>query len=331
MLVNLVTSSDCYYLGMRVNPAIQGRLTRVATGNVGRPRLSADGSTVVYERWNGENWDIERVRGGQMEAVSKDPRHDLGAQVSGDGEVVVFSRLNPDARDGAGSWDVYRWQDGKEAVVANSDANESDPDISLDGKTIIYTYDDVEKTTGFDIHRCREGRCEEITSDWPVDTDPRVSGDGERVAFRRKVRFDGGDIWLRDQNGTIKTITGDGLQEFRPSFSDDGNTLVYSKSPDGKNEDLFLHDLATGRMETIGAADLNEREPELSADGSLLVFTQSGKGASNIALRQEGEIQVLTQEGFHRSPTVSADGQVIAWVGVDDSDSGRNVIYKFER
>jgi hypothetical protein len=64
---------------------------------------------------------------------------------------------------------------------------------------------------------------------------------------------------------------------------------------------------------------------------SLSVFTQSGKGASNIAFRQDGEIQVLTQEGFHRSPAVSADGQVIAWVGVDDSDSSRNVIYKFER
>jgi Tol biopolymer transport system component len=316
---------------VKVNPAIQGRLTRVATGNVGRPRLSADGSTVVYPRWNGENWDIERNRDGQMEAVSKDPRNDLSPQVSGDGDVVVFSRYNPESRDGKGSWDVHRWENGKETPVANSSANESDPDISSDGQTVVFTYDDLDKRTGFDIHRCRNGQCEELTTDWPVDTNSQVADGGDRVIFRRKVRFDGGDLWLSDQSGTVKQLTKDGLAEQRPSFSADGTKLAYSKSLDGENEDIFLHNLSNGQLLTIGAPDTNERDPELSADGSVLVFSQSGNGVSSIVVRDSEGSQPLTEGGFHRSPAVSADGRVVAWVGVDDKDSSHNVIYKFER
>ena len=310
---------------------MQGRLSLVATGNVGRPRLSADGSTVVYSRWNGENWDVERNRDGQMEAVSKSPRHDLAPQVSGDGDVVVWSRLNPESRDGKGSWDVHRWQNGQETVVAGSSADESDPDISLDGKTVIYTHDDRDKPTGFDIHRCRDGHCEELTTDWPVDTDALVADGGERVLFRRKVRFDGGDLWLRDQTGTVKQITDDGLAEMRPSFSADGTKLAYTKSLDGENEDIFLHDLSTGRVETIGGPETNEREPELSADGSVLVFSQTGNGTSSILVRDADGLHKLTDDGFHRSPAVSADGKVIAWVGVGQNSSSENVLYKFER
>lgn len=304
-----------------------GKLTRIATGNLGRPRLSADGSTVVYTRWNGKDWDIERHRNGEMEAVSKHPGQDTAPYVSDDGEVVVWSRMDPES----GNWDVMRWQDRQETAVANSPANEMEPHISGDGQTVVYTYDDPDKTTGFDIHICDSNGCRELTSGGPVDREALVADNGKRVIFRRKVRFDGGDLWIHDENGTVKPFTHDGLSEQRTAISGDAKRVAWSKSLDGENEDIYLRDLATGEEHLIGLPDFNERDPILSSDGSLLAFSRSGRGESNIILWQDGRETAVTDGGHNSWPDISDDGSVVTWAAVDPEDSSQRVVFKLER
>lgn len=316
---------------MKLNPAISGKLTRVATGNLGKPLLSADGSTIVYNRWNGENWDIERVRDGRMEAVSKHPEHDLSPQISDSGDVVVWARLSEATSDQPSNWDVYRWNDGQESVVAASVADESEPQVSSDGRTIVYTYDDVSKTSGFDLHRCQDGHCEELTTSWPVDTEPQLSGDGKRVVFRRKVQFDGGDLWLKDIDIDPKPLTYDALAEQRPTLSRNGQVLAWSKSASRESDsDIFTYNLANGQREQIGEEGVEERDPALTSDGASLAYSRSDGAHSNIMLRTKGYTLPITVEGQSGWPALSSNGKVIAWKALDPEDSSRSVIYKFE-
>ena len=317
---------------MKLNPTIPGKLTRIATGNLGKPLLSADGSTVVYNRWNGENWDIERVRDGQMEAISKDPQHDLSPQISDSGDVVVWARMMEPTENRSRNWDVYRWENGKESAVATTAADESEPQVSSDGSVVVYTFDDLSKSYGFDIHRCENGRCEELTTDWPVDTEPQLAGDGGRVVFRRKIQFDGGDLWLKDPGADPKPLTYDGLAEQRPTLSKDGQVLAWSKSASSEDDsDIFTYNLSNGKREKIGEDEVQERDPALTADGSMLAYSRSDGEHSTIILRTDGENLPLTVEGQSGWPALSADGKVVAWKAVDPEDSSRSVIYKFER
>ena len=307
---------------MEIRAANFGRLSKVADGNVGRPLLSADGKTVVYTRWNGSDWDIERHRDGKIEAVSKDPRHDLSPTVSRNGDVVVFSRLDP----GTGNSDLYRWENGQETPLATSAANETYPRLSPDGSTVVYVYDDPNNRTGFDIHRCVDGRCEEVTDGWPVDIEPFQSDDGSRIFFRRKVEFDGGDLWMRDERGTVKQLTFNPTDEFTPTVSGDGNLLAWSQERDG-DRDLLLYNLSNGQKEVVGERGVNERDPALSKDGSILAFSRGG----DIVIRENGQLTQLTQDGENGWPALSADGKVISWVGADPENSGQRAILKLER
>ena len=317
---------------MQLNPSIQGRLTRIADGNVGRPLLSGDGKTVVYTRWSGDNWDIERNRDGEMEAVSKHPYHDTSPAMSESGDVGVWSRLTPSTPDGPGSWDLYRWENGETTALAQSSADESEATVTSDGRTVVYTYDDINKTTGYDLHICKDGRCEELTNGGPVDRLPQISGDGQRVVFRRRVRFDGGDLYLKDETGTIKPLTANPLAEFTPTLSRDGKVLAWSQSESRDSDsDIYLYNLANGQKEIIGEDGVEERDPALTPDGSLLAYTRMGEGKSTIQLRQNGKTVPLTIDGSSGFPSLSSDGRTIAWRAVDPADSSQAVIYKFER
>lgn len=308
---------------------MQGTLTRIASGNVGAPKLSADGSTVVYSRWNNGNWDVERHKDGRTEVISNDPLHDVSPDVSDDGETIVWSRFSSDdIADPKASWDVFMWRSGEVRALAASRANETSPSVSGDGRTVVYTHDDLSQPTGFDIHRWRDGETSVVTDGPQVDTDPFLARDDSRVFFRRKVRFDGGDLWMRDEAGTIKPITSNPLPEMFPTVSGDGRVLAWSQGVDRESdEDVYLFDTSTGRTERVGAPGVDDWTPALSADGSVLAWTQG----SQIMLREHGKTVAVTTEGSHGWPALSADGQVLSWVGVDPEDPSSRVVYLLRR
>lgn len=319
---------------MQINPALAGKLTRIDQGNLGPAVLSGDGSTVVYNKWiDDQQWDVFRHRGDRVERLTDDPRHDISPSLSRDGEVVAWSHYSG-KEWGQGSWDIKKHVQGKTLVVADGPAHETDPQVSADGRTIVWTNDDSGSPWGFDIFREQEGKMDQVTSGDGVNTDPLISADGSRVFFRRKVRFDGGDLWMKDEHGTIKPLTDNPESEFDPAISANGRVVAFSQVSREFDDDVFwFHDKGGNVTVLAGEKKVDESEPTLSADGSVAAWTRRSKkpGESRdpqVMLMENGQATPLTVEGPSFWPKLSEDGRVLTFATVEQNQV---VLYKLDR
>lgn len=301
---------------MQLNPAIPGRLTRLAEGHVSAPRLSGDGQVAVWSEWGDENWDLMRWQDGHVEAIGKGPGHDLDPSVSEDGSVVVWTRLHPD-----GNSDVMQWKDGEVTAVAATPANESQARVSGDGSTVVWVHDDLTSPFGFDLYQRRDGQTSEVTRGWEVDLEPTLSRDGSWLYFRRRVDFDGGDLWMRDPQGQLKQVTHSRTQEFGATASADGKTLVWSQDDRG---DHNLYRFTTENTALTPVAEepgVPEQDASLSADGLRMAYTRG----EHVML----DGVPLTATGSNGWPQLSQDGRSVAFWSYHEG--GRPELFLFER
>lgn len=320
---------------VQINPAVPGKLTRIAVGNVGAPVISADGNTIVYTQWNDDNhWDVMSYRDGDTQRLSDGQHSCTDAAVSGSGDVVAWSRYSKlDPSDRTGNYDVVQSRGGVVSDLAATKADEMSPAISGDGHTTVWIYDDPSKPIGFDIQENKDGQTSFLTTDWPVDTDPMVNNDGSRVFFRRKIQYDDGDLWMRDESGVLKQLTNTPWGEWNAVMDADGKTLSWSEDISG-NHQLFRYEV-DHRVKTVVAAEdgVDEMESTLSADGTKMAYVREdrkNKQAPQIMLVENGQTVPLTTDGWNSWPKMSADGRVMTWVAVEP-DQQTQSIYRFER
>src|SRR5688500_2765246 len=83
----------------------------------------------------------------------------------------------------------------------------------------------------------RSGRPEILLDDGRVYEDPRLSPDGERLAF---TTADGAnfDVWVRDlKRGSNTRVTTHPGEDFEPVWSPDGSRLTFASEVDERTED----------------------------------------------------------------------------------------------
>lgn len=300
------------------------QISRLAHGIVGSPKVSGDGSTVVWNQVVGDNLELMRYRDGQVDQLTHDPRADMRASLSHDGSVVAWTRFSStDPTDKTGHWDIVVNRNGQETVLAGSRANEMDAYVSADGKHVGWSSDTDGTASAWKV--VVDGQ--DVTGGEGNNAFPQLNADGSRIVWRN-FSDTGSDLWLRDQNGTCKQLTDDPENEVKPAFTPDGKTLVYSK-----DRDLFRHDLEPSKV-TVLADDpqMDELWPAVSDDGQKVVWTnfdkREDKVDTQIWLREGGQNAPLTSmEGLSGFPSISGDGSKVAWMWVDREDLGDTAIY----
>ena len=127
---------------------------------------------------------------------------------------------------------------------------------------------------------------------------------------------------------TYEQLTVDNAQELDPSFSPDGNFVVYT-SGEQPNTDIFLH--RVGGQKPINLtehSDDGDYSPEYSPDGSQIAFRSERGGGGIFLMGSTGEsVRRLTNKGY--SPSWSPDGTKL--VVCDEYNSqpyGRQLISK---
>ena len=169
----------------------------------------------------------------------------------------------------------------------------------------------------------REGVAQPIDPDWFGGVYPRVSPDGNRLAFS-----DGGQIWIKDLvTGDLAQLTFEAEGNTWPAWTRDGRHVMYGsgdrdlfrrradgsvgaelvldhdrdvaqgiQSPEADwyvfrfgtvqgERDLYAMSTGSGAIRELVAADANERAPDLSPNGRWLVYVSDESGRDEVYVR----------------------------------------------
>jgi tricorn protease len=96
------------------------------------------------------------------------------------------------------------------------------------------------------------------------------------------VFVSGGDIWTASSNGgEARLLVSNPAMETRPMYSPDGKLLAFNSTRSG-NGDIYLLDIASGKLTRLTYDDANDELNNWSADGQYIYFTSSGKDISGM-------------------------------------------------
>lgn len=242
---------------------------------------SPQGDTVTYsyyDRHQGQpekHWGVlaSSPEGGEERVFSSTGRN---AAWSPDGSMVAYELVKKGAPRRLALMDA---QGHDERVLA--DISVEQLDWNPNGKEILVSSRAITNSSlqvfNLETKTLKPLLPEETKS----ETNGVFSPDGSKVAFERKHTISG-QTWLyvfdreTGQQSKVKTPTG---RSFDPSWSPDGQSLVYTHRIPGQDFDLYKTDLRTSQITQLTEQDGDEYAPVFSPDGSRLAYYQTDNQA----------------------------------------------------
>ncbi|HSR42923.1 MAG TPA: S9 family peptidase, partial [Longimicrobiales bacterium] len=259
----------------------------------GDPRVSPDGSRVVYvrnffdvmtDRGRSNLWLVD-VDGSAHRPLTTGNESDASPRWSPDGDRLVY--VSSRGEEGAELW--VRWMDAsqQEAKITNLTESPSDVTWSPDGRWIAFTMFVPSAPEPF--------------ARMPTKPEGAEWAEPARVVDDVQYRADGSPGFLRDGNthlfvvpadgGTPRRLTRGAYDHGQPSWTPDGRSILVSAN---RRDDAELE-----------APNDTEIWEVAVADGTLRPLTD--------------------RFGPDGSPTVSPDGRLVAYTGFDDDFQGYRV------
>ena len=253
------------------------QLSKLTGNDVQRPALSADGKTVVYERW-GRLYTMDLT-------AEKPSEHELPLVVKGD-----------------------RRHSGREKRTVTAGAEQLH--LSKDGQTIVFSmHGDIWMTSG------SGGQARRLTSGPNKDEWPRISPNGQTIAFQSD-RKGNSDIFLLDvRSGAISQLTTDKAGDFFHTWAPDGSKLAFCSERSG-NRDIWTIDVKTKKTTRITSHPAGDDDPSFSPDGRSIAFDSAREGNQAIYVMDAdgGNVRRVTNgTSFKQVPTWSPDGSLLCF------------------
>jgi tricorn protease len=196
--------------------------------------------------------------------------------------------------------------------------DEDHPAWSPDGRTLVYTTD---AGGGQQIAvRPAEGGPERVLTAFKAGYfyGPIFSPDGKTLAFS-----DGSHkLWtVRTDGGAPKEVAQDKDNEIHDqAFSPDGRWLAFSMTAYNRRRDLYLYEIATGKLTKLGNGGEVDYAPAWSADGKYLYFV-SNRHENPVPSDLEFDFEVLKSNGVYAIPLSRGVASPVAPKS-DEADSG---------
>lgn len=146
------------------------------------------------------------------------------------------------------------------------------------------------------------------------DLSPAWSADGRRIAFERRTRRGGSDIWVMDANGSHeRRVTGTAGAERHPTWSPDGTRLAY-----GAASGIYMV-ASSGGPSSFVVAGAN---PAWSPDGARIAYTSDAVADGDYPMGPHGGVWTVAPDGsgaqrirmttYAADPDWSPDGARVA-------------------
>jgi Tol biopolymer transport system component len=211
--------------------------------------------------------------------------HDNGQQIAFSGrraESQIIYRMSASRGEAGGLVPVT------EASIAVAGAgSDRQPSWSPDGTRIIYSSNRPDDNWDiWEVDVATSARAELISDPdpalprseerWPV-YDPTGTG---RIVFESRDPATGGsDIWLREADGTLRRLVGDGTESFAdgaPWWSNDGR-FVYFHSNRAGDFDIWRVELATGTLTQLTNTADSDGFPVTQPNGERIIFVRGNE------------------------------------------------------
>jgi eukaryotic-like serine/threonine-protein kinase len=191
--------------------------------------------------------------------------------------------------------------------------------------TVLYTVAHGGKALAELMWVSRDGSAVPLDSTWRGDFHyPALSPDGRAVAV--SVGDGTTQLWIRRSDGTRQKLTQDGLVNWRPTWTPDGRSLVFSalRTPGGTQDDTNLYMMPVdGSTPPSLLLDHTHGvwEGEFTRDGRWLVIrTDEQNGIAQIRGRRMDAdtalVPLLVTESNKTQIALSPDGRWVAYGGV---------------
>ncbi|HEX6718048.1 MAG TPA: lamin tail domain-containing protein [Pyrinomonadaceae bacterium] len=310
------------------------------------PTLSDDGQTVVFESTadlagTGDSASFHAIRtdlAGPVPAfVEIGSTRAVCPSVSGDGKLIVFASTedlvgrNADRNSEIFLFDGLKLNQLTQIEPASSASRLEDgsfqPSITNDGRTVVFS----SKRNLF-LYDTVNQRYTQLTNESAghAAVNPKISGDGSRVYYRRRdLTTDAADLLLIDvETGTSRVLAANvanlAMTEGR-AVSNDGMRLVYSASTGVNETQVFLfegRDNSIRQVTQLGSRSVDVKlQPTISGDGRRVAFatrrrvTNASDGGVELYVFDlpSGQVQQIT------NAPAAATAEVISSLNFDGS------------
>ena len=259
-------------------------VTNLRTGGVKWPSISPDGKVIAFTQ-DYELYTLD-IAGGPPRKVNVvaavDPIENRIELVRSENRADGFSP-SPDGShlvvDFRGELFVVPAEAdlGDRTQITRSARRDRFAQYSPDGRQIAYISDDSgdEEVWVYDVasgNRRRVSRHESYKSQFAW------APDASRIAFVGANRLFELDVASGRQREVAYNVAGGyNLAEYAP----DGRWLVYARSDEDQNSDVYLYDLSANREHNVTQNPFRDSGGELTPDGRTLVFASARDGGTN--------------------------------------------------
>ena len=209
--------------------------------------------------------------------------------------------------------------DGSNAIQITTDFGAAlHPAISPDGKKIAFSSPDT--GTWYIYLIDSDGKDLEQFTDFSSAV-PDWSSDGTRLVFNSDhddEPKDTPDVWAMNVDGTGLTefVDNPPVADFNPQWSPDGKYILFTTDRH-KKYDLYLIELATGKLTRLTPLTTNEWNGRWSPDGSKIAFVSDRFGQPDLFVMNingTGIKRLTTSKARDSEPAWSPDGTQLVFV-----------------
>ncbi len=316
--VTLGAAALALLAAVAVGPAEAREKAAAGTGKIVFASDRTTGPGVVNPQGDYEIF-IMNPDGTNPKQLTRNAALDYNAMLSPNGQKVTYQSNGKQSSNPEGDTEVYMvnadGSDGKNLTNNGADVFDDSPAYSPDGRKIAYESNGPQSSNSqgdseiYLLNANGSGKKNLTNNEASVhDYDPAFSPDSKIAFTSQGVQTSNPegdhDIYTMNADGSspsnFTNISGAGVNDYDPSFSPDGQKIVFSSTgvqtsnPEG---DFEVYVRNTSGLNEINlsnnAADVNDREPVFSPDGQKIAFRSAGIQTSN----PEGDNEVYTVNG----------------------------------